>query len=178
VSTTLRHYDTTTLGHEVQSYNNRNDYQRQKMFLGSQCGRCLRLIISPPSVSGLSRQCAILNISQPYRPPWPVTRTALFLYVDDVRTSQETRASTACYGDNFTFLYVDVRTSQKTRASTACYGDNFTFLYVDDVRTSQETRTSTACYGDNFTFLYVNVRTSQKTRASTACYGDNFTFYM
>jgi hypothetical protein len=25
-------------------------------------------------------------------------------------------------------------------ASTACYRDSFTFLYVDDVRTSQETR--------------------------------------
>jgi hypothetical protein len=24
-------------------------------------------------------------------------------------------------------------------ASTVCYGDNFTFVYVDDVRTSQET---------------------------------------
>jgi hypothetical protein len=59
-------------------------------------------------------------------------------YVEDVRTSQETHASTACYGDSFAFLYVDdVHTSQKTHASTACYGDSFAFLYVDDVRTSQ-----------------------------------------
>jgi hypothetical protein len=77
-------------------------------------------------------------------------------------------ASTACYGDSFAFLYVDhVRTSQETHlwaprsvteialpsymymmlvphkkhlwASTACYGDSFTFLYVDHVRTSHET---------------------------------------
>jgi hypothetical protein len=94
------------------------------------------------------------------------------LYVHDVRTSQDTHlwASTACYGDNFTFLYVDdVR---------ACYGDNFTFLYVDDVRTSQDTHlwASTACYGDNFTFLYVDdVRISQDTHL-WACYGYNFTF--
>jgi hypothetical protein len=31
-------------------------------------------------VSRLSRQCGILNISQPYRPPLPVTGTALLLY--------------------------------------------------------------------------------------------------
>jgi hypothetical protein len=37
------------------------------------------------------------------------------------------------------FLLNDVRTSQETYpwASTACYDDGFTFLYVDDVRTSQ-----------------------------------------
>jgi hypothetical protein len=53
------------------------------------------------------------------------------LYVDDIRTSQEThlRASTACYGDRFAFLYVDdVRTSVEAqlRASTAYYGNSFT----------------------------------------------------
>jgi hypothetical protein len=37
----------------------------------------------PPSVSRLSRQCGILNISQPYRPSQPVTRIAL-LYGDGV----------------------------------------------------------------------------------------------
>jgi hypothetical protein len=32
-------------------------------------------------MSRLSRQCGILNILQPYRPPWSVTRVAL-LYGD------------------------------------------------------------------------------------------------
>jgi hypothetical protein len=33
----------------------------------------------PPSVSQLSRQCRILNVAQPYRPPRPVTGIALLL---------------------------------------------------------------------------------------------------
>jgi hypothetical protein len=78
-----------------------------------------------------------------YGHPRPVRGIALLLFADDVRTSQETpNASTACYGDSFTFLYVDdVRTSQDTHlwAYTSCYGDSFNYLYVDDVRTSQDT---------------------------------------
>jgi hypothetical protein len=42
------------------------------MFLGSKVGPTAL----QPSVSRLSRQCGILNISQPYMPPWSVTGIA------------------------------------------------------------------------------------------------------
>jgi hypothetical protein len=35
----------------------------------------------PPSVTRLYRQCGILNISQPYRPPRPVTGVALLYFL-------------------------------------------------------------------------------------------------
>jgi hypothetical protein len=43
------------------------------MFLESGARPVRRVTTLPPSVSHLSRQCGILNISQPYRPPQFVT---------------------------------------------------------------------------------------------------------
>jgi hypothetical protein len=63
---------------------NRNEYHKQnKCFWGVKSGQCVGLTILLPSVSRLSRQCGILNISQPYRRPRPVTEIALlfFLYI-------------------------------------------------------------------------------------------------
>jgi hypothetical protein len=73
------------LGPGVHSASNRNEYQKQKnkCFWGVECCRCVGLTALPPTVSRPSRQCGILNISQPYRPPRPVKGIAI-LYGDGV----------------------------------------------------------------------------------------------
>jgi hypothetical protein len=53
--------------------------KKKRCFWGVKCGGCIGLRTLLPSVSRLSRQWGILNISQPYRPPRPVTGIALLL---------------------------------------------------------------------------------------------------
>jgi hypothetical protein len=67
---------------EVYSVSNRNDYQRQiYKFLGVERGRCVKVTTASSSMSRFSRECEILNISQPYRIARPVTGTALLFYL-------------------------------------------------------------------------------------------------
>jgi hypothetical protein len=51
--------------------------EAEKCFWGVEHGQCVRLTTLLP------KKCGSLNISQPYRPPWPVTGIAFyFLFTD------------------------------------------------------------------------------------------------
>jgi hypothetical protein len=50
------------------------------MFLGSQVRRVRRADNLTAICEPMSRQCGILNISQPYRPPRPVTGIGLLFF--------------------------------------------------------------------------------------------------
>jgi hypothetical protein len=64
------------LGPVVYSTSNTNEYHKQgkkNVSVGSRAWLVRKADNLPPSVSRLSTQCRILDMLQPFRPPWPVT---------------------------------------------------------------------------------------------------------
>jgi hypothetical protein len=85
----------------VYSASKKNEYQRQKIeILEVERDQCMRLTTSLPSVIRFSRQHGILNISESYRPPWPVTGI-IFLFV----SRKQEIAGPAKYCQQFTRLH-------------------------------------------------------------------------
>jgi hypothetical protein len=150
-------------------------------------GRCVGLKASPPSVSRISRQCGILNISQPYRHPWLVKGIALlficrrypyltgnthlhcllrgylyFLYVDGVHTSQETQTSTASYTCSYMeTMFVPHRRHRPPQLA----------IVVHIWRRCSYLTGDTDLHSLLYLFIYGDdVRTSQETQTSTASF--------
>jgi hypothetical protein len=64
--------------------------------------KCVGLTTIPQSVSGLFRQCGILNISQPYRPLRPVTGITLVCFCKQCRRHDGQRVMKASNTHNHT----------------------------------------------------------------------------
>jgi hypothetical protein len=66
---------------------------------GLERGGCVGLTTLLPSVSRLSGQCGILNVSQPYRPPQPVTGIAFFFSMWQIGSEPSVKSKQRMYGE-------------------------------------------------------------------------------
>jgi hypothetical protein len=85
-------------------------------------------------VSRLSRQCEILNISEPYRPPRPVTGIFFYfpIYLQSVYIHLNT-ISKLCAEKRGRVEECSVAPLRDKRVKTlcgCCYGDSFTLLFT------------------------------------------------
>jgi hypothetical protein len=85
----------------------------RKCLWGVECGWRVRLTASLPSMSQLSRQYGIVDISQPYKPPWPVTRIALLLRISARLTHHCTGVLRIC-ASSVVFLWKWQKSGLKT----------------------------------------------------------------
>jgi hypothetical protein len=68
----------------------------------------------------------------------PLPEGQIYILYADVRTSQETHASTAYYRDRFTFhMLMMLVPHRKHMPLNSCYREISTFLYAGNFRTSQ-----------------------------------------
>jgi hypothetical protein len=103
----------------------RNEYQKQsKSFSVVERGRRVRLTNSPPYVNRLSRQCGIIHISQPFRPPRSVMGIALLFSCS---------SETSVYFQRITRRYIPEQSSYNCRCS-----DDVLHMYATTLVTQTE----------------------------------------